>query len=186
MTTYKLVVLHGTRRIGNKSIHVARFLHQELAACENADVKLLSLMDYDFPLMEVRRPLVWPAGMQEVFDLLSEAHGILIVAPEYKNGIPAALKNLLDFLPTRHFRHKAVALSAVSSLETGGLDCIAQLRIVMGTLGGITVPERLQVTLVEDLFNEAGEPNTIEYLKESSKTFLEEFLWLTIALASAK
>jgi NAD(P)H-dependent FMN reductase len=61
--------------------------------------ELIDLAGHDLPIMRHRlgdtdSP---PAGAVELSTKLSRAAGLLIVAPEYKNGYPGSLKNAFDY-----------------------------------------------------------------------------------------
>jgi NAD(P)H-dependent FMN reductase len=177
-----IVLLHGTRRIGNLSIHVARFLQDQLQAQPGVSAELVSLMDYDIPMLEERNPAVQDAGVAAIASALVAADGILIVSPEYKNSLPGALKNLLDHLPPGHFKHKAVGIATVSSGGFGGLNCLAHLRLIVSSMAGLPTPERFPVSHVQDLFDAEGHPVDAAGLAETAKRFLADLLWHVRAL----
>jgi NAD(P)H-dependent FMN reductase len=177
-----IVVLHGTRRIGNLSIHVARFLEGQLNAQPDVTAQLVSLMDYNVPILEERVPTVPIPDVQAIAKALAAADGVLIVSPEYKNSLPGALKNLLDHLPAAHFKHKAVGIATVSSGGFGGLNCLAHLRLIVTAMAGLPIPERFPVSMVQDQFDAEGKPVDAAALADKAKRFLEDLLWHVRAL----
>ena len=93
-------VLLGTSRVGRRSGRVARLLLGDLESRGGIDTELIDLADLDLPVMRYRlgetdSP---PSGAIELSSKLARADGLLIVAPEYKNGYPGSLKNALDYL----------------------------------------------------------------------------------------
>ena len=155
----KLKILLGTIRADRKSEAVAKSLLAQAQQDQVIQAELIDLKDYPFPVMEQRLDQLQdaPAFMQEFSDRLEEANGILIVAPEYKNSYPGALKNAFDFLKPQVFKHIPVGICSVSSGGFGGINCLAQLRLLTLALGGVAIPEKLPVSKVNDLVNAAGE-----------------------------
>lgn len=182
----KITILHGTRRIGNLSQHVARFLHNELSGLPDCEVDYLSLMDFDFPILDERAPQPGPEGLPDFSARLAAADGILIVSPEYKNSVPGALKNALDLLPAVHFKRKAVGIATVSAGGFGGLNCLSALRLVVLSMGGVVIPERFATSRVQDQYDSEGNPVDLANLQMQSKRFVDDFLWHTAALKTAR
>ena len=176
-------VLLGTRRIGRRSLDVARFLLAGLEGDAGVATELLDLLEYDFPLLEERLDdmLEPPVLLRDFQDRLKRADALVIVAPEYKNSFPGVLKNALDYLDPGVLRRTPVGIATVSSGGNGGSNCLAQLRLVCLALGGLPIPERLAVARVEDVFA-AGRPPPAE-LENKRRVFLEALLWYSQAVA---
>ena len=64
----------------------------------------------------------------------------MIIAPEYKNGYPGSLKNALDYLRPEVFRRKPIGIVTVSAGGFGGINCLAQLRLVCLAMGEVPIP----------------------------------------------
>ena len=127
-------------------------------------------------------PTVRPPGAIELSTKLTRADGLLIVAPEYKNGYPGSLKNALDYLEAGILRRKPIGIVTVSSGGFGGLNCLAQLRLVCLAMGGVPIPATLPVSRVDEAFDERGglrDPKLAARLGP----FLDELIWYTLALA---
>jgi NAD(P)H-dependent FMN reductase len=179
-----LVLLLGSSRIGRQSAHVAAYLLGKLRSAENLEITFLDLASYDFPIMEERLVDMEapPAGLLEFAAALSAAAAIIIVAPEYKNGYPGVLKNALDYLPPNIFRRKPVGICTVSSGGFGGINCLAQLRLVCLAMGGVPIPVHLPISNVKEAFDNDGTLLTPK-LDARASDFLAEFLWYAEALA---
>ena len=151
-------VLLGTSRVGCRSAAVARLLWGELESRGGLRTELIDLAVFDLPVMRHRlgdsdSP---PAGAIELSSKLSLADGLVIVAPKYKNGYPGSLKNALDYLEAGILRRKPVGIVTVSSGGFGGINCLAQLRLVCLALGGAPIPSALPVARVEETFDQEG------------------------------
>ena len=179
----KIPVLLGTTRIGRQSLKVARFIVHELERYDDLQTEFLDLANYDFPIMEQRldHTDTPPPGLHEFSGKLVDADGLLIVAPEYKNGYPGALKNALDYLDPGVLRRKPVGIATVSAGGFGGLNCLAQLRLVCLALGGIPMSEKFPVSKVQEAFDDQGVPRD-PTLKEKLRPLLDELLWYTEAV----
>jgi NAD(P)H-dependent FMN reductase len=179
----RIPVFLGTSRAGCQSAHVARLLLSELKSRGEVDADLIDLASLDLPVMRHRlgdteSP---PVGAIELSEKLTRADGLLIVAPEYKNGYPGSLKNALDYLGREIFRRKPIGIVTVSSGGFGGINCLAQLRLVCLAMGGVPIPATLPVSHVDEGFGERGSIRDPR-LAERLALFLDELIWYTHAL----
>ncbi len=173
-----IIILSGSIRNGRKSHFVAQYLSAAFDNSEKVNAKLLDLKDYPFPILEVRMndTETLPHGLQEFNDFFTNVDGVIFVSPEYKNGIPGALKNALDYLEPQVLKRVPFGVVTVSSGGFGGILCLSQLRTVGLALGGIAIPEKLCISKVNDLFSEEGELLD-EDLQGKIDGFVESFLW---------
>jgi NAD(P)H-dependent FMN reductase len=176
-------VLLGTIRAGRRSAHVARLLLGQLEGRGEVGTALIDLADLDLPCMRHRlgEAVDAPSGAIALSEKLGRADGLLIVVPEYKNGYPGSLKNALDYLAAGILRRKAIGIATVSSGGFGGLNCLAQLRMVCLAMGGIPIPAALPVSRVEEAFDERGDIRD-QKLAARIGPFLDELVWYTEAL----
>ena len=121
---------------------------------------------------------------RNIADKIARADSLIIVSPEYNNGYPGVLKNALDYLLPEYER-KPVGIVTVSAGGFGGINCLAQLRLVTIGMGAVPIPENLSVSRVHDSFQEDGTPNDAAYEKRAA-AFLDEVLWFTEAIAAQK
>jgi NAD(P)H-dependent FMN reductase len=180
-------VLLGSSRIGRKSLGVARFIVEKLHEHSRIHTELLDLATYNLPIMECRLQDMeqLPPGLREFSEQLRRADGLLMVVPEYKNGYPGVLKNALDYLEAGVLRYKPIAICTVSSEEFGGLNCLAQLRLVCLALGGVPIPGALPVGRVQDAFVADGTLRDARLAKRL-QPFLEELLWYVEAMVAQR
>ena len=130
-------VLLGTIRAGRRSAHVARLILGRLEGRDEVATALIDLADLDLPVMRHRlgESDAPPPGAVGLSEQLSRADGLVIVAPEYKNGYPGSLKNAFDYLPAGILRRKPIGIVTLSSGGFGGLNCLAQLRLICLAMG---------------------------------------------------
>ena len=172
----------GSIRQGRKSLAVAEYLHSRIQEKMELATRLLDLADYPLPPLEERTegesalPLA-----RKLFAQLAEADGLLIVAPEYKGGVPGALKNVFDYFPPGLLRHKPVGICTVSAGGYGGISCLAQLRLLTLAVGGVPIPEFIAVSKVNEV---AGERTGLERIFAGKlEVFFAELIWHCEAMA---
>ena len=80
---------------------LARLLLGQLEGRDEVRTALIALADLDLPVMRHRlgETDAAPAGAVGLSEKLSRADGLVIVAPNYKDGYPGSLKNAFDYLP---------------------------------------------------------------------------------------
>jgi len=182
---YIPIVVGSTRR-DRQSIKVARFVLARLQQRKDVTTELLDLLECNFPIMEERlhRRDDPPPGLKEFGDKIGRADSLIIVSPEYNNGYPGVLKNALDYLLPEYER-KPVGIVTVSAGGFGGINCLAQLRLVTIGMGAFPIPENLCISRVHESFQEDGTPNDPAYEKRAAE-FLDEILWFTEAIVTQK
>ncbi len=115
---------------------------------------------------------------------IASADGVLLVTPEYNNGYPGVLKNALDYLLPEYHR-KPIAIVTVSAGGFGGLNCLAQLRLVILGMGAFPIPAALPVSRVQEAFDDDGNPQDAAY-EQRAQDFIAEVLWFAEAIAAQK
>jgi NAD(P)H-dependent FMN reductase len=182
---YIPVILGSTRR-GRQSVKVARFITERMRRNGRIETELLDLAECDFPIMEERLRLRDdpPPRLREFGDKVARSDSIVIVTPEYNEGYPGVLKNALDHL-LPEYRRKPVGIVTVSAGGFGGLNCLAQLRLVTLGMGAFPIPAALPVSRVQDSFDDDGNPKDESYEKHA-EAFIEEVLFFAEAIAVQK
>ena len=176
-------IVVGSIRQGRKSLAVAEYLHGRARERAELTAELVDLADYPLPLLEERleKTNALPAA-QELFQQLGDADGLLIVTPEYKGGVPGVLKNAFDYFPPDFLRHKPVGICTVSAGGFGGINCLAQLRLLILAVGGLPIPGFLAVSKVNQVA--AGGTRALESAFAGKlDVFFEELIWYCEAMA---
>lgn len=187
MDRIELSLLLGSVRIGRRSEGVARYLLSQLENDSRFHAELMDLASYRFDLLEQRpsEMVEVPEALETFSRRLGESDALLIVSPEYKGGIPGALKNAIDLLEPGILRRKPVGICTVSAGGFGGLQCLLQLRLTVLALGGVPIPESISISRVQERFDERG------VLLDGAKSletgpFLEELHFYGQALKHAR
>jgi NAD(P)H-dependent FMN reductase len=183
---FYIPIICGSTRRDRQSIKVAKFVLARLQQRPGVQTELLDLLELNFPIMEERlhRREDPPPGLKEFGEKIGHADSVIIVSPEYNNGYPGVLKNALDYLLPEYER-KPFGIVTVSAGNFGGINCLAQLRLVILGAGAFAIPENLAVSRIHDSFQDDGTPNDPAYEKRAA-AFLDDVLWFAEAVSDRK
>ncbi len=183
MKPFLVPVIYGSVRTARQGIKAARFVERELVR-RGIEAILIDPLEKPLPLLDRMYkefpPGTAPAVMEELAVLFRQADGFAIVSGEYNNGIPPALKNLLDHFLEEYFWRPA-AIACYSGGRWGGVRGAMQLRMTLAEMGMVTIPSLLPTAHVGDAFTDDGTP-TDPKTERSSAEFFDEFIWYMDAL----
>lgn len=182
-TPLTIPVILGSVRRDRVGIRAARFVVDSLAARGHQPI----LVD---PLVE-RLPLLdrmykehpkgeAPPGLERLAALYRQADGFAIVSGEYNNGIPPALKNLLDHFLEEYFWRPS-AIICYSAGQFGGVRAAMQLRMTLAELGMSSIPSIFPIPRIAQALDESGHPLEA-WLESRIERFLGEFCWYARAM----
>lgn len=183
----KIPILLGSCRTGRQSIKVADCILGEFRQHQHIQTELIDLGKYNLLMLEERLQDMQtpPPNLLEFCTKLGDADGILIVTPEYKNGYPGVLKNALDYLEPQALKRKPIGICTVSAGGFGGVNCLAQLRLVCLALGGLPIPAQLPISRVQEVFDENGAVCDPTFLTKLN-AFTQELVWYVEAMVKHK
>jgi NAD(P)H-dependent FMN reductase len=173
-----IAIISASVRTGRNSHRVALFFQKYLQENKLANVEMLDLYEYQFPIFEERLkfqkdPLPKAIAFAEK---IRSAEGVIIVTPEYNGGYPASLKNAIDLL-VEEWRRKPVAISTVSSGAFAGMQVITSLQYSLWKMQALTVPALFPVPKISETFDGQGNPTDKAGIEKRAKTFLDELFW---------
>jgi NAD(P)H-dependent FMN reductase len=174
----KIAILSASVRIGRKSHRVALYLKNYLAENSEAEVNIIDLANYNFPIFEERLRLI-PNPTNDMLEFaaaINEADGVIFVTPEYNGGYPASLKNVVDLLYAE-WRRKPIAFSTVSEGAFAGSQVITSLQFSLWKIGALTIPAMFPVATVSKTFDENGQPADPESVDKRAAGFIKELIW---------
>jgi NAD(P)H-dependent FMN reductase len=165
MATPRILVFAGSIRTGALSGKLAALAAREFAVA-GAEVTHISLADYPLPIydgdLEEKKGV--PDNATRLARMIAAHDGVFIATPEYNHSLPPLLKNAIDWVSrikhsgTIPYRHKVYGLGGTSDGRIGGARAIIDLRKVLATaVRGLVIPERIEVSMAQHAFNEAGE-----------------------------
>jgi NAD(P)H-dependent FMN reductase len=179
-----IAIISASVRLGRKSHRVALYLKNYLAENNLADVNLIDLATYSFPIFEERLRLI-PEPSKDALAFaaaIEEADGVIIVTPEYNGGYPASLKNVIDLLYAE-WKRKPIAISTVSEGAFAGSQVITSLQFSLWKIGALVVPAMFPVATVDKTFDEKGQPTDPASTNKRATNFINELIWWTEAKA---
>ena len=115
----KVGIIIGSTRPGRQGEAVARWAYEIASPRSDAEFQVVDIKDFNLPLLDEPMPPImgqytkphtkaWAAKIDS-FD------AYIFVTPEYNHGIPASLKNAIDFL-YREWNNKRLGLSLMAAL----------------------------------------------------------------------
>jgi NAD(P)H-dependent FMN reductase len=182
---YIPVILGSTRR-GRRTERAAHFIAARMRQTGRIETEILDLLDYNFPMIEERLRFRDdpPPRVLEFSGKINRADALVIATPEYNNSFPGVLKNCLDYFKPEYHR-KPIGIVTVSAADFGGVNCLAQLRLVTLAMSAFPIPASLPIATVEERLREDGEPIDPS-LDAKADGFLKELIWFTEAIVARK
>lgn len=151
----RVAIILGSTRPNRVGEGVARWVYEQSLKRHDAEFELVDLKDFNLPLLD--EPV--PAGMSNHYihdhtriwsQKINSFDAFIFVTAEYNHGIPAALKNSIDFL-YQEWANKVAGFVAYGGV--GGTRVVEQLRLVMGELQVATVRTQMAFNLRSDFEN---------------------------------
>ncbi len=150
----QIAVIIGSTRPERVGEQVGKWVFEQVNKRQDASFSLVDLREVNLPLLDEPVPpsmgqyskphtKAWAARIAP-FD------GFIFVTAEYNHGIPAALKNALDFLYAE-WNNKAAGF--VSYGSAGGARAVEQLRLALSELQIAHVRNQVMLSLYHDFEN---------------------------------
>lgn len=159
----RLLFFAGSAREGSHNKKLAR-LGQRVAEANGIDAVFADLADYQMPIyhgdLEAAEGVPEPA--QAFKALLGEHHGVMIITPEYNAGIPALLKNTLDWVSRVQtepnvFQTRVFAIAGTSPGYFGAMRSLLQLREILAVgFDAHVIPQQMALPGAMKAFSEDG------------------------------
>jgi NAD(P)H-dependent FMN reductase len=115
-------------------------------------------------------------------ETISRYDGFLFVTPEYNRGLPAPLKNALDFLYAE-WNNKAAGIVCYGS--SGGLRAAEHLKAVLGELQIATVRAQVSISIYADM-EEFKRMRPREFQEGNLRTTLDQLTAWSTALRGVR
>ncbi len=189
----KIAVILGSTRQFRRSELLVNWVLKELKTHKKVEVEFLDLRDYSMPFFDEQispkfNPDRQPDKIAKKWlDKLNQSDGFVIITPEYNHGMPAVLKNAIDYVA---FELQRKPVAVVSHGSTGGARATSDLKIVISESRGIVIPSNIAITKrVAELFDEDG--NIYRQFEdmgwqERLTATIDELLWYSEALTTAR
>ena len=155
----QILGLSGSLRKGSFNAGLLRAARD--LAPEGTEIQIGSILDVPLYNADEEAAHGLPASVQRLQAQLQAADGLLLVTPEYNNGIPGVFKNAIDWMSRgpglAYFVGKPVALLGASPGGFGTVLAQNDWLPVLRTLG--TAPwfgQRMRVSRAGDAFDAEG------------------------------
>ncbi|MBV9786872.1 MAG: NAD(P)H-dependent oxidoreductase [Chloroflexi bacterium] len=182
------VIISSTRetRFGEKP---AQWIYNLATQRSDIDVEILDLRDFPLPFFDEVASNAWVPSQNEVAQRwqkkVAEYDGYIFVTAEYNRSITGVLKNALDYAYPE-WNKKPAAFVGYGSV--GAARAIEQLRLICVELQ--MAPTRTGVHIQGADFMAVWQQGKniaeLEYLQQNAATMLDELIWWTNALKTAR
>jgi NAD(P)H-dependent FMN reductase len=147
----KVGIITGSTRPNRKSLDVAKWVLDIASKRTDAEYELVDIKDFELPLFDEPMPPSMGQYQQPHTKRwaakIASLDAFVFVTPEYNHGIPAALKNAIDFL-FAEWGNKAAGF--VSYGGAGGARSVEHLRVVLAEVHVATVRAQVLLSMFTD------------------------------------
>jgi NAD(P)H-dependent FMN reductase len=146
----------GTNRPGSRARAVSKHV-EEIYAEFGVQLTTLDLANLPPEIFNTSSYDEAPASFAPFQKAITDAHGLVIVTPEYNGSIPGILKYFIDMLDFPvSFERRPVCFIGVAKGMWGALRPIEQLQQIFGYRNGFIYPERVFMPGIDKLLDDGG------------------------------
>ena len=184
----KLNVVVASTRPGRVGYPVAQWFSDLAAAHSGFEVELVDLAEMNLPLFdEPNHPRLGHYVHQHTRDWsasVESADAFVFVTPEYNHGMPASLKNAIDYLHNE-WQYKPVGFVSYGGVAAG-TRAVQMTKQVVTALKMSPVTEAVSIPFVTQFLDDEGVIRANEVMESSAKAMLDELLRYTKALSALR
>ena len=189
MAKVKIAIIVSTTRAARFGDKPAKWIKDIASQRDDLTVEVLDLRDYPMPFFDEVASNAWVPSQNEVAQRwqkkVAEFDGYIFVTAEYNRGVPAVLKNALDYAYPE-WNRKAAAYVGYGSV--GAARSIEHLRLICVELQ--MAPTRTGVHIqgadFMAVWRQGKDIKELSYLEPNSKAMLDELQWWASALMVAR
>jgi NAD(P)H-dependent FMN reductase len=180
----RLAVIVASTRPGRVAPAVAEWFVAAAREHGGFEIDLVDLAEVDLPFLdEPNHPRSNQYVHQHTRDWsarVEAADAFVVITPEYNYGLPAVLKNALDFLH-HEWAHKPVAFVSYGGVSAGTRG-VQMTKQVVTTLRMHPVPEAVSIPFVQQFLDDAGRLQPNDTMTAAAKAVLDELVVVENAL----
>ncbi|RRK09300.1 FAD-binding protein [Lactiplantibacillus garii] len=173
----KLIALVGTTAAKSYNRNLLHYMQRHFSDQAEIDVNEIT----DIPLFNEPDQSAVPSTIHALNDKISHADGVIIGVPEYDHAVPAALKNVIEWLSygLHPFANKPIMLVGTSLGVQGTCRAQEELRNILNAPGvdGIVLPgNEYMLSYAQKAFNPAGDltqAGSIDFLESCFAHFVQ-------------
>ena len=186
----KIAVIYGSSRHNGTSDRVVNHFKKVASTIKDAEIKFLTVRDYDLPFFDDDVPLMVPdsqltGNAQKWVEDVKDADGYLIITPEYNRSIPGVLKNGIDYLGYE-IKGKPVKIVSYSINMAGGAKAATALVDMLHMLNAVALPTNTALSKAQEWLNADGSFNQdadgYKYNVETAQNAFQEIIYYANAL----
>ena len=189
MAKVKIAVIVSTTRAARFGHKPAQWIAAIASQRDDMVVEVVDLREYPMPFFDEVASNAWVPSENEVAQRwqkkVGEFDGYIFVSAEYNRGVPAVLKNALDYAYPE-WNNKPAAFVDYGSV--GAARAIEQLRLIAIELqmAPIRTGVHIQGADFMAVWKDGKDLKGITYLEAGVKDMLDQLVWWTRALKTAR
>jgi NAD(P)H-dependent FMN reductase len=189
MDKLKIAVVIGTTRAARFGHRAAQWVADIAAKRNDINVEIIDLRDFPMPFFDEVASNAWAPSTNDVAQRwqkkVAEFDAYVFVTAEYNHGVPAVLKNALDYAYPE-WNKKAAGFVGYGAV--GGARAVEQLRLVAAELQLATVRTGVYVQGADFMavWQQGKNLKDIEYLQKGATDMLDQLAWWAKALKIAR
>jgi NAD(P)H-dependent FMN reductase len=189
MSKLKIGIVISTTRATRFGHKPAEWVKSIAAERSDMAVEILDLRDFPMPFFDEVASNAWVPTTNEVAQRwqkkVAEFDGFVFVTAEYNHGIPAVLKNALDYAYPE-WNKKAAAFVGYGAV--GGSRAVEQLRLVAVELQLATIRSGVYIQGADFMaaLKDGKDLKEITYLQQGVRDMLDQLAWWAAALKTAR
>lgn len=185
----RIGIVLGSTRAGRFADRPAQWLLERAQKHDGVAFEIVDLRDYPLPFFDEPKSPFREASKNEIAvrwgKKVAELDGFVFVTGEYNHGIPASLKNALDYLYAEWVRKPA---GYVAYGNVGGARAVEQLRLNLVELQMAPLRPAVHVVRTEfmDMLVNGKTFADFPHLGLAADGMLEDLVWWARALRAAR
>jgi NAD(P)H-dependent FMN reductase len=189
MSKLKIAIIIGTTRAARFGHKPAQCVRDIAAERHDIDAEIVDLRDFPMPFFDEVASNAWAPSQNPVAQRwqkkVAEFDGYIFVTAEYNHGVPAVLKNALDYA-SPEWSKKAAGFVGYGSV--GGARAVEHLRLIAAELQMATIRTGVYIQGADFMavWKDGKELKDIGYLEVGVKDLLDQLVWWTKALKTAR
>ncbi|MEP7172763.1 MAG: NADPH-dependent FMN reductase [Aestuariivirga sp.] len=189
MSKLKIGIVISTTRATRFGHKPAEWVKSIAAERSDMAVEILDLRVYPMPFFDEVASNAWVPTTNEVAQRwqkkVAEFDGFVFVTAEYNHGIPAVLKNALDYAYPE-WNKKAAAFVGYGAV--GGSRAVEQLRLIAAELQLATIRTGVYIQGADFMaaLKDGKDLKEITHLQQGVRDMLDQLAWWAHALKTAR
>ncbi|BAV63321.1 MULTISPECIES: NADPH-dependent FMN reductase [Sphingobium] len=185
----KIAVIPSTTRPTRFADRPAKWLLDIAATRNDATFEFVDLRDYPMPFFEDETSPMWAPPADETAvrwgQKIAEYDGFIFLTAEYNHGIPAVLKNALDYAYNEFVRKPA---TFVGYGGVGAARAVEQLRLVLAEMQVASLKHTVHINAGEfiAMLRDGKDFADFPYLDDTVGPMLDNLVWWASALKAGR